>query len=182
MIIRWTCASSTRGSRSRPAIGEVQLTHQSGMLLQRKNERREASSRSVTRCAAPAGRLAESLSERKTNAGLARIRERPARIPALKSPPSLASVVIEIHRGFMSDSVTGRRNARRATPDRISAAQGASFAADVGLQVKRRFLAGVSLMPVTLYGLRCSRSQPRDAEGLCASRLSRRTGCHMFCS
>ena len=96
-IIRRTCASSTPGARSRPAIARFSSSS-SGMLLQRKNDSRLASSSSVTRCGVPAGRLAGSLSERNRKAGLVRIRARPVRMPASKSPPAARSSPVQRHR------------------------------------------------------------------------------------
>ena len=47
-IMRWTCCWSTSGSWRRPRVASW-TNSSSGMLLQRKNERREASSRSLIR-------------------------------------------------------------------------------------------------------------------------------------
>ena len=83
----------------------------------------------------------------------------------------------------MSDFASGRRNARRATVDRIRSAHGASCAAVFGVHTKSFCRDSDSPAPVTSYGpsmiaLR-SRGMP---DGLCASCVARRTGCHMFCS
>src|SRR5678809_1070962 len=95
----------------------------------------------------------------------------------------------------MSASTTGRRNARRATAERILEAHPASLAstgrgdpaealaeAD-GVQMNNCLRDGVLLMPVTLYGPSMLPVRSRGSpDGLCASRLSRRTGCQTFCS
>jgi len=61
--IRWTCFSNTAGFLRRPCAA-TSMSSSSGMLLQRKNERREASARSLTRYALPAATPAGSCSSR----------------------------------------------------------------------------------------------------------------------
>ena len=83
----------------------------------------------------------------------------------------------------MSSPSTGRRNARRASVDRICSAQAGSSAAAAGRQTKTRSRVGVSLTPVTLYGPSTTPSSSRGMpEGLWASSDARRPGSHAFCS
>ena len=114
-IMRRTCASSTPGARSRPAIARFSSSS-SGMLLHRKNDSRLASSSSVTRCAAPAGKRRRvafrAEQERRTGqnpreAGADAGVEVAARAcaPRCRAPAARRC----------RPSSTGRRNARRAT-------------------------------------------------------------------
>src|SRR6185369_11596722 len=69
------------------------------------------------------------------------------------------------------------------TADKISVAHGDSWADVFGLQTNNFFREAVSLTPVTLYGPWTLPVRNRGIpDGLCASKLSRRTGCHIFCS
>ncbi len=70
--MRRTCCSSTAGDFSLPWLATFSSSS-SGMLLQRKNDKRDASSRSSRRYALPAGTSAGSRSTRNTNRGLARM-------------------------------------------------------------------------------------------------------------
>ena len=84
--IRRTCASSTPGARSRFRLARFSSSS-SGMLLHRKNDRREASSVSAMRYGVPAATVNGSRSGRNTNEGLARIRRSANSTPALKDAP-----------------------------------------------------------------------------------------------
>ena len=114
--IRRTCCSSTAGVAAACPGSATVSSSSSGMLLQRKNDSRDASSRSLIAIrACPARTPAGSRSTRNTNFGLARMRcsaeldagveAAAARGPARRTP-SAARV---------SALGTGRRYARRAS-------------------------------------------------------------------
>ena len=72
----------------------------------------------------------------------------------------------------------------RPSPRGIRCAQAVSCDAAAGVHTNSCRRSGLSLMPVTLYGpsMLPVRSRGVALAGLCASRLSRRTGCQTFCS
>ena len=76
---------STAGFESRPWLATFSSSS-SGMLLQRKNDRRDAISRSLIRYTAPAATFAGSRSIRNMNCGLARMRSSPIWMPRSKPP------------------------------------------------------------------------------------------------
>ena len=67
--MRRTCASSTAGSCSFPWLGQIAAVRSSGMLLHRKNDSRDASSRSLIPDTTARRNPAGSRSTRNTNAG-----------------------------------------------------------------------------------------------------------------
>ena len=159
------------------------------MLLQRKNDSRDASSKSLTDTA-PAGDLRRRLAEHELRAGQdgpqrrARCRRRTC--------PRCRPVSIERRAGDPSRRcVTGRRYARRASVGRESSARSAASSAlgRRGRQTKIRRRLGVSPGPVALNGpvivrlvdvrqARCDRSRSSVAaqERLQAVRAALRAG------
>ena len=123
--MRVTWRSSTAGLSRSPRAARS-ISSSSGMLLQRKNDSRDASSRSLIGYTPPADTRAGSRSMRKRNSGLDSTADSPISMPA--SNPSAAFVVAYSSNGFFrSASVTGRRYARRIKLDRIFLAQPSSF-------------------------------------------------------
>ena len=153
------------------------------MLLHRKNDRREASSRSLIVCAAPgpdAGRiLFDSIQERR-----ARQDPRDAGANAVVEVAAvLTRLLVERHRRFDIGRGDGtpvraprqiREDLRRRTP--------APSAADAGRHTKSRSRLGVLLTPFTLYGPSTftARSLGRPPT-MWISWLSRSEGCHTSC-
>ena len=121
------------------------------MLLHRKNDKLEASSRSLIRYGVSGGVFGGSRSMRKRNSGPANILSSAASIPASK-PSSLRSVSYTRSRVRTSFSVTGRRYARCANVERILLAQDSSSAARTGRHTKIFLRLALSLIPVALYG------------------------------
>ena len=165
-------STSARGARIGEHAAHLRLEHaglaaagslrpassssSSGMLLQRKNESRDASSTSLTANDVARRRVCRvSASTRNTNDGLARMRRSASWMPASK-PPCRAPVAIERHQPV---EVCRRRRAgdtrgARAI-DRISRAHRASSssAASPARQVtKMRRRLGVSPGPVGANG------------------------------
>src|SRR5262245_16068042 len=109
----------------------------SGMLLQRKNDRRDASSVSETLYDVPAAAAAGSVSGRKTNEGLARMRRSPNCTPVLNEPFDRPWSYAD-NRSATSSFDTVRRYARVANAERMRLAQSASAAAVAGVHEKMR--------------------------------------------
>ena len=116
--MRRTCCSSTSGSFSCPAAA-ASSSSSSGMLLQRKNDSRDASSRSLTRYAVPAATVAGSTldAEQELRADQQPL-ERPLdpEVEAAFGAPVVRRTAAGPARPRRS---TGRRYARRASVERI---------------------------------------------------------------
>ena len=122
----------------------------SGMLLQRKNDSREASSKSLMLM--DGGSPAGSRSTRKTNFGLARIRCSADSTPASKFP-SRRLAFVEVHQ--TSQVFFGNRLAVSAAgkrPTDLLSRKRAQRLVFAGWQMKMRRLLGVSPGPVTSNG------------------------------
>ncbi len=148
--MRCTCRRSTSGSRRSPRAA-TSSNSSSGMLLQRKNESRAASSRSLTGCMVPGLVSTGSRSTRNRNSGSTRMLSRARWIPASK-PPARRPAAKKPSRVRRSVSVTPRRKARRATAPRISRAHGSSSVPGPGRHTNSRSRLGVSPDPVASNG------------------------------
>ncbi len=121
------------------------------MLLHKKNDRREANSRSLMRYTCPGLAPAGSFSTRNTNAGIESSPSRARPIPASNSP-SLRPRANRRINSRISTSVSGRRYARRAKVVRICRAQlSSSFALD-GRHTRILRRLGVSSGTFGAYG------------------------------
>src|SRR5262249_28947004 len=121
------------------------------MLLHRKNDNLDASSKSLIRYGVSGGTFAGSRSTGNRNSGLTKSRFTARSIPTLKFPwPRPSAYMASI--GLRSASVTGRRNARRARVETIVFAQSDSCDVDAGWQTKIRRRLGESPGPLGANG------------------------------
>ena len=121
--IRRTCASSTAGSVSRPSSASA-ISSASGWLLQRKYDRREASSRPVSALRPEPGAGVSTTWKRKCGD---RSTPRSANFTASSKPsPEVRTSVYTLISSATSASDGGRRHARRARRSTIRRAQGSS--------------------------------------------------------
>ncbi len=116
--MRRTCRSSTAGFFSSP-FAAASSRSSSGMLLQRKNDSRDASARSDRRYAAPGATPAGSGSTRSRNFGLARMRRSAMSMPPSKRAGLLAPAreEVEQHLQVGVAQVAAVRAARKRLED-----------------------------------------------------------------
>src|SRR5918993_1449802 len=139
--MRFTCCCSTSG-RLNVLFTARFSNSSSGMLLQRKNDRRDARSRSLMRYGVLTATFGGWLSILKRNFGLIRMLRSAISMPA-SNPPLAAPPRYAVRGAWRSSSVTGRRYARRARFDTIVLAQISSLR-DEGAHVRMRRRLGVS--------------------------------------
>src|SRR5262249_48109935 len=149
--ICFTCWSRTPGLCS-VFFSTMLRSSSSGMLLHRKNDRREASSASVRRYAVPGAAVSGCPSKRNRKLGLTRMLRSASSRPYSKlAGPPPASRTPSRYRAIgirRSSSVTCRRYACRATFVMMVLAQVASSAGDVGRHSSSRFRLGESEIAV----------------------------------